>query len=327
MRSVSIRREAVPPLLPHRRELLWAAAVVLVAGPSAAACSSASAAGNGDVPQEVGSQPGWELVYRKPSGEPFTSLEVEELGSVLRARFATDGRWAKLGVTAGAQGTLLVALPEVDSEQQARALRPRLERVGQFSFEAVASRTTPGWTLLEDERARLESWWKGQDEPSLEAFNALPREAGGPPASVRWRALRRAADQPTPDPRELPFVLPCAQMEFAYPDRDWVFGSKDMGQVLRTTDDIGYPAIGFELKPERRKAFGDFTAAHVDQQLAIVLDGVVISAPVIAAPLRGPSVIQGRFEEAEVDAMIAALRSGPLPVPLEFVELRPLAPR
>ena len=48
------------------------------------ACSSASAAGSGAGRREATAQPGWELVYRKPSGEPFQSLEVEELAELLR---------------------------------------------------------------------------------------------------------------------------------------------------------------------------------------------------------------------------------------------------
>jgi len=268
---------------------------------------------------------GWELVYRKPSEEPFTSLEIEELGVVLRARLADGVGATKVGVTPGGQGLVRVVLPEVSSEKQASRLRPRIERVGQLAFEGVAHPGTPGWEGAKDEHKRLDAWWAAQDEPTLVAFNALSREAGGPPPGVLWRAKR--LDEPVSDAKLTRTFLPCERMEIVHPDRDWVFTASDLGRVYRTRDDIGYPAIGFELSPERRESFGDFTEAYVDEQLAIVLDGIVLSAPVINSPLRGPSIIQGRFEAAEVEEMVHALSAGALPTPLEFVEVRPTGRR
>lgn len=60
-------------------------------------------------------------------------------------------------------------------------------------------------------------------------------------------------------------------------------------------------------------------------QLAIVVDGVVVSAPAIAAPSfeRDAIFMAGDFTETEARGLAAALRSGALSVALDVVEVAP----
>ncbi len=74
--------------------------------------------------------------------------------------------------------------------------------------------------------------------------------------------------------------------------------------------------ISFELTPEGSAIFGPYTAANVGQPMAIVLDGTVLSAPVINAQLTDGGIIQGRFTEQEAQQLALQLRSGALPIPL-----------
>ncbi|MBE2182677.1 MAG: protein translocase subunit SecD [Anaerolineae bacterium] len=74
--------------------------------------------------------------------------------------------------------------------------------------------------------------------------------------------------------------------------------------------------ISFELTPEGAAIFGPYTAANVGQPMAIVLDGTVLSAPVINAQLTDGGIIQGRFTEQEAQQLALQLRSGALPIPL-----------
>ncbi len=62
--------------------------------------------------------------------------------------------------------------------------------------------------------------------------------------------------------------------------------------------------------------FGPFTGAHVGEPLAIVLDGVVLSAPRINSRLDTGGVIQGNFTQHEAQQLALQLRSGALPIPL-----------
>lgn len=74
--------------------------------------------------------------------------------------------------------------------------------------------------------------------------------------------------------------------------------------------------IRFELTEEGSAIFGPFTAAHVGQPLAIVLDGEVLSAPRIDSALDTGGVITGQFTEDEAKQLALQLRSGALPIPL-----------
>lgn len=70
------------------------------------------------------------------------------------------------------------------------------------------------------------------------------------------------------------------------------------------------------------KQFGDLTAANVGNRLAIVLDGKVISAPVLQAAIYGGTAqITGRFKEKEVRDLASALEN-PLQTPVKVEEER-----
>jgi protein-export membrane protein SecD len=74
--------------------------------------------------------------------------------------------------------------------------------------------------------------------------------------------------------------------------------------------------IRFDLTPEGAAIFAPYTGANIRQPMAIVLDGVVLSAPVIQAQLDTGGVIEGDFTEEEAKQLALQLRSGALPIPL-----------
>jgi len=74
--------------------------------------------------------------------------------------------------------------------------------------------------------------------------------------------------------------------------------------------------IQFELNDEGAEVFGPFTASRVGSPLAIVLDGVVLSAPTIQSQLTTGGVITGGFTEDEAKQLALQLRSGALQIPL-----------
>ena len=51
-------------------------------------------------------------------------------------------------------------------------------------------------------------------------------------------------------------------------------------------DQNGRPAVNFRFNPSGARKFGDYTADHIGQPFAIVLDNEVISAPVDPGPYR-----------------------------------------
>lgn len=74
--------------------------------------------------------------------------------------------------------------------------------------------------------------------------------------------------------------------------------------------------IAFELNADGAAAFGPFTAENIGQPMAIVLDGVVLSAPRINSRLDTGGVIEGGFTQQEAQQLALQLRSGALPIPL-----------
>lgn len=79
---------------------------------------------------------------------------------------------------------------------------------------------------------------------------------------------------------------------------------------------VGTWVIQFELNAEGSEVFGPYTRNNLGQPMAIVLDGVVLSAPTIQAELPTGGVITGQFTEEAARTLALQLRSGALPIPL-----------
>jgi len=88
----------------------------------------------------------------------------------------------------------------------------------------------------------------------------------------------------------------------------------------------GEPVVQFEFDAEGGNKFYDLTSKNYGKQLAIVLDGEVISAPKINEPIRSTGVIQGSFTSDAARTLALLLRSGSFVAPVAFVEERQIGP-
>lgn len=96
-----------------------------------------------------------------------------------------------------------------------------------------------------------------------------------------------------------------------------VLSERDLRSVRVTSDnDLGAPNIQLELTPEAAKKFGELTARMVRRKLAIVIDGEIMSAPVVQSRIDGGhvSISLGRNKSqeeqfADARALAAALES------------------
>ena len=87
------------------------------------------------------------------------------------------------------------------------------------------------------------------------------------------------------------------------------------------------PVVSFRFDASGAKRFADATSQNVGRLFAIVLDGKVVSAPVIREPILGGSgVISGNFTVQEVQDLALLLRAGALPAPLAILEERTVGP-
>lgn len=86
-------------------------------------------------------------------------------------------------------------------------------------------------------------------------------------------------------------------------------------------DNLGKYYVSFVMNDEAVKVFADFTTAHQNEYLAIVLDNEVIECPVINTPItEGQGQISGSFTAETANNLVVQLRYGALPVPFKVVE-------
>ena len=85
--------------------------------------------------------------------------------------------------------------------------------------------------------------------------------------------------------------------------------------------------VTFTLDRVGAKRFGKATSTGIGKQLAIILDGKIISAPVIRDIIAsGSGQISGGFTFQSATDLALLLRSGALPAPLEIIEERTVGP-
>lgn len=83
------------------------------------------------------------------------------------------------------------------------------------------------------------------------------------------------------------------------------------------------PVVNFRFDRVGAREFAAITEANVGRPFAIVLDGKVLSAPVIREPITGGSgQISGSFTVQEAGTLSALLRAGALPAKLTVIEER-----
>jgi preprotein translocase subunit SecD len=87
------------------------------------------------------------------------------------------------------------------------------------------------------------------------------------------------------------------------------------------------PIVSFKFNSAGSRKFAQATTENVGQPFAIILDGKVISAPVIREPITaGSGQISGSFTVQAANELALLLRAGALPAPLTIVEERTVGP-
>jgi preprotein translocase subunit SecD len=92
------------------------------------------------------------------------------------------------------------------------------------------------------------------------------------------------------------------------------------------TDQTGQRTVDFTLKSGGKDLFANYTADHIGQYVAIVLDGQVITAPVIQSPIpNGQIQITtggiGGYPLTDAQNLVTILRFGQNPFPLREIQV------
>ena len=241
------------------------------------------------------------------SGDAFEDVRYEQrLGNELR------------GLSRGVDGTrdtahAAGANAELISDD---AIKRKIENLGELAFLIVAenSHFVDLGTDLATEQQRLRDWYAENPGAQVQDFNRVPPDQGGPHERIWWfengRNVGGLQSSVVLDPEAGLAATPV--MRPATPEDS--FRGDDLAQVFPSSDELGYPAVGFEMSRGRRADFGAFTSENVNKSMAIVLNGVVDSAPTINSRLPGSGIIQGRYTEDQVKDLITVLRSGSLKI-------------
>ncbi|CAN5782125.1 protein translocase subunit SecD [soil metagenome] len=112
------------------------------------------------------------------------------------------------------------------------------------------------------------------------------------------------------------------------PDLAIIFSGSQIDSATAAFNNVGERAVDLRLKEEGARIFDAYAAQHFGEQFAIVLDGIVQSAPTInAARFGGQAQISGGFStQDEVNALVTVLRYGALPNAIEEVSFSKISP-
>jgi len=92
-------------------------------------------------------------------------------------------------------------------------------------------------------------------------------------------------------------------------------------------DQNNQPVVSIRFDTSGARKFGELTSKNVGKRFAIILDGEVISAPVIREAITGGSgQISGNFTFESASDLSVLLRAGALPAPLTILEERSVGP-
>jgi preprotein translocase subunit SecD len=104
-----------------------------------------------------------------------------------------------------------------------------------------------------------------------------------------------------------------------------LFSGTELSSAQIGQDQTGNRVVNFTLKDTGAKLFADYTAKHIRDFFAIVLDGRVISAPVINQAIPGGQVqisqdgVVGGYPLKEATELVTVLQFGSLPFPIKEV--------
>ena len=111
-----------------------------------------------------------------------------------------------------------------------------------------------------------------------------------------------------------------------------LFSGDQLESASVGSDAQGNRAVNFRLKSVGSDLFAKWTASHVQEQFAIVLDSNIISSPVIRQPITGGQVqisnsaTIGGIPQKEAKQLVDVLRFGALPFPVEELSSDTIAP-
>ncbi len=262
-----------------------------------------------------------EVQYYEAYLTQFKKNLVEKAREVIANRIDEFGV-AEPVITVQGDDRILVQLPGVTDTESAKAL---INRTAKLEFMIVEKETSAEqlqkWI---DEAEKTANFSLGKEglrySAYLEKLNTTLKDKLPKNTLVRFMKMPTAK---TLEMGKIPMLLRL----------DAMMGGDTLDGAYTTNDpNDNSPQVAFNFNDKGAKEFGELTTAHTKELMAIVLDGIVQSAPQIRGPITGGNGViqlgQGNFQEIlqEANLLSMVLRSGALPVTMELVEERAVGP-
>ncbi len=241
---------------------------------------------------------------------PLRDDSIDRLLAVLRNRIDQYGVAEPIIQKSGTD-RIIVDLPGIQDPAAALEL---IGRTAQMDFREVLN--TTGRSLpVEPQRRNYDS--------DIQFVNAQERwkeevaKAGNASADLIERSKTTEGS----------IVVPGEEQGTFYLLGPVVLSGKDLVNAEMAPDSLGRMGVSLEFNSEGARLFEEATGRMIGKQLAIVLDNVVISAPVVQDRISGGRAqITGRFTAEEAGRLAIMLKAGALPVAVEIAENRSVGP-
>ncbi|HLH07884.1 MAG TPA: protein translocase subunit SecD [Terriglobales bacterium] len=114
--------------------------------------------------------------------------------------------------------------------------------------------------------------------------------------------------------------------EYYLVSRSSVVTGRDLRDAREGRDQNGRPNVNFFLTADAGRRFGAFTASHINEPLAVVLDNKVQEVANIQSEINDTGEITGNFTQQQAKDLAMILRSGALPAGIRYLEERTVGP-
>jgi preprotein translocase subunit SecD len=278
--------------------------------------------GTGVTEAEVTTQSDTHVVVEIPGQSRRDLVDTVKRQAQLRFRLVacsdqSPGPCAAAGVQGGSgvtQDPGAAPSPESNSKNRAPVLlsngkNDKNDKKNQPASPSPTESTSPSQAPAPEGGALVDQplkWIETPDQASIEAFRTFQCP---PPGQAP--AVNDDPDKPlvTCDEEGIKYLLSAAVIEGTQLT-DASFGIPQ--------NDVQY-VVTLDFNGDGRTTFADVTGAiaGTGKQFAIVLDGVVISAPTASQRITSGAQISGDFSEAEAKSLATSLKFGALPISFE----------
>ncbi len=227
---------------------------------------------------------------------------VNQSLEILRNRIDQFGVAEPVVIRQG-EDQIVIQLPGVKDPKRAIKL---LGDTAQLEFKLVADSAGINLPELIQKAVSSGQWHKGEDTKRLNRAleNLLPKDT-----SIYFE---KEVDPATRRETTVPLLLQ---------NKILMTGDMIKDAQVRIGGTFNEPYVGIEMTGRGSRVFANITEKNVGKRLAIILDGIVRSAPVIREKILGGSAqISGSFTHEEATDLAIVLRVGALPAPVDIIQ-------